>query len=261
MIRVVNGVKKGCFMSKLLQAEVDLHVHTVASGHAYSTVEENARAAAARGLRGVGMTDHGPSMPAAPHQYHFKVLGFIPEWLCGVRIFRGVEANILNGGALDLNDNELAPLDVVLAGFHADCGYTGTTAKEHTETLMKVMENPHVDIISHPGNPEFPLDYSAIVDQAIATGTALEINSCSFAKTRHGSAPNCRQIARLCAERGALVAVGSDAHIAVAVGDHDEALKAMVDAGIRPEQVVNCTLESTLEFLKLPMGEPHPKEK
>lgn len=238
-------------MTGLYQPEVDLHVHSVASGHAFSTIEEIARAAAAKGLRGVGLTDHGPAMPGGPHVYHFMVLGFIPETLCGVRIFKGIEANILDGGRLDLEEEYLQRLEVVLAGFHADCGYFGTTLRQHTATVLKAMENPRLNIISHPGNPEFPVDYPALVKQAVATGTALEINSSSFRKVRRGSAPNCLGIARLCAEHGALVAVGSDAHIAQSVGDFSDAMQALQQAGIRPEQVINRSLESTLDFLGL----------
>ena len=242
-------------MSEIFLPEVDLHVHTIASGHAFSTIEENARAAAERGLKGIGMTDHGPSMPGAPHLYHFMVLGFIPDTLCGVRIFRGIEANLQNDGRIDLDDSYLHTLDVVLAGFHADCGYTGTTREDHTRTMMLAMENPLVHIISHPGNPEFPIDYYAVVRQAVATGTALEINSSSFRRARRGSAPNCMEIARLCAEQGALVSIGSDAHIAQGVGEFSDSLQALRQVGIDPEQIVNRTLESTLAFLGLD-GEP-----
>lgn len=231
--------------------EVDLHVHTVASGHAYSTIEEITHAAAAKGMRGVGMSDHGPAMPAAPHVYHFMGLRFVPEWLNGVRVFRGVEANILDDGQIDLSDEFLMRLDVVLAGFHADCGYTGTTLAQNTKTMLQVMENPRVNIISHPGNPEFPIDHLAVVKQAVATGTALEINSSSFSNARCGSKPNCIEIARLCAEHGALIAIGSDAHIAQTVGEVADAIAVVQQAGIRWEQVVNRTLESTLKFLNI----------
>ena len=233
------------------QPEVDLHVHTVASGHAYSTIEEITRAAAKKGITGVGMTDHGPSMPAAPHQYHFMGLRFIPEMLGGVRVFKGVEANILDNGQIDLGDEYLRNLDVVLAGFHADCGYSGTTQADHTKTMLQVMEHPRVHIISHPGNPEFPIDYEAVVKQAVATGTALEINSSSFTNARCGSKPNCIAIARLCAEHGALIAIGSDAHIAQAVGDVAPAIEVVKQAGISPDKVVNRTLASTLAFLNI----------
>jgi putative hydrolase len=197
------------------------------------------------------MSDHGPAMPAGPHEYHFMGLRFIPEVLNEVRVFKGVEANILDAGMVDLGAEYLVNLDVVLAGFHADCGYSGTTVAQHTATMLAVMENPRVHIISHPGNPEFPVDYVALVKQAVATGTALEINNSSFCNARIGSAPNCLTIARLCAEHGALVAIGSDAHIAQSVGDVGVAMEVVQQAGISAEQVVNRTLTSTLAFLNM----------
>lgn len=77
-----------------LQFIADLHTHTIASGHAYSTVTENAHAAAQRGLKVLAITDHGPLMPGAPHPYYFGNLKVIPEYLYGVRILRGIEANV-----------------------------------------------------------------------------------------------------------------------------------------------------------------------
>jgi len=82
---------------------VDLHTHTIASGHAYSTLTENVQAASRRGLKLLGTTDHGPSMPGAPHLYHFGNLSILPESLFGVEILPGVEANITNHeGELDI---------------------------------------------------------------------------------------------------------------------------------------------------------------
>ena len=72
----------------MIRLEADLHVHTVASGHAYSTVEEITREAARRGLTLVGITDHGPGLPGGAHQYHFWNLRILPEVLNGVRILK-----------------------------------------------------------------------------------------------------------------------------------------------------------------------------
>jgi len=232
-------------------AETDLHVHTVASGHAYSTINEIAAEAARRKLRLIGMTDHGPALPGGPHPYHFQALRFIPQQIQGVRILRGVEANILGNGCLDLEDAQLAQLELVLAGFHPACGYVGRTQADHTQVVMSIMDKPQVHLICHPGNPEFPLDYQAIARYAAATGTALETNNSSFVVSRAGSADNCRRLARYCAEYGTPVALGSDAHIAQGVGELDRALDEARKAGIRPKQIINLTLASTLAFLGL----------
>ncbi|MEJ2202017.1 MAG: PHP domain-containing protein [Desulfuromonadaceae bacterium] len=83
--------------------EADLHIHTVGSGHAYSTIAEIAQEAARKGLKMVAMTDHGPALPGGPHAYHFAALRFVPEYLHGVRVLRGIEANIIGIGQLDLD--------------------------------------------------------------------------------------------------------------------------------------------------------------
>jgi putative hydrolase len=231
--------------------EADLHVHTIASGHAYSTINEIAAEAARRQLRLIGMTDHGPALPGGPHPYHFMALRFIPKHIGGVRILRGVEANILGDGRLDLDDPQLSQLELVLAGFHPGCGYAGRGQTDNTRAAMTIMDKPQVHVICHPGNPEFPLDYQVIARHAAATGTALEINNSSFGVSRAGSAENCRRLAGYCAQYGTPVALGSDAHIAQGVGQLDQALAEALQAGIQPEQIVNLTLTSTLAFLSL----------
>jgi putative hydrolase len=238
-------------MSSFVPPEADLHVHTLASGHAYSTLDEIAREAAGKGLRLVGMTDHGPALPGGPHSYHFAALRFVPESLHGVRILRGVEANILEGGRLDLADEILGSLDLVMAGFHEECGFDGRGAFANTRALLAVLEYSRVKVIAHPGNPAFPLDYEAVARRAAETGTALEINNSSFVLSRKGSEGNCLAIARLCARFGTPVTLGSDAHIAQGVGEFAAALSVVQRAGIPWEQVVNRTRESTLAFLGL----------
>lgn len=246
-----ESLKKGCFMPYPARPKADLHIHTIASGHAYSTIAEIAQEAARRGLELVGMTDHGPALPGGPHPYHFSALRFLPEYLHGVRVLRGIEANILDPGRLDLDDLILKRLDLVMAGFHEDCGYHSRGVSENTRVLLAVMEHPKVKVIAHPGNPNFPVDYRIVVQKSSETGTALEINNSSFVISRKGSAGNCREIIRLCAELGAPVTVGSDAHIAQGIGEFDAALKELLEGGVRWEQIVNRNGETTLRFLGL----------
>ena len=230
----------------------DLHTHTIASGHAYSTINELALAAAAKGLQGLGLTDHGPALPGGPHRYHFCAMRFIPQTIAGVRIFRGVEANLLDlKGALDLDQGVLGDLDFVMAGLHEGCGFCGRGIDQNTQAVLAVMENPLVRCISHPGNPLFPLHYEEIVRGALRTGTALEINNSSLGVSRKGSAGNCLEIARHCAQIGASVLLGSDAHISQGVGIFDDALRLVAEAGIAEEQVVNASWERLLALLKL----------
>ncbi len=230
----------------------DLHVHTVASGHAYSTINEIARAARRKGLKAVAITDHGPALPGGPHLYHFGAMRFIPPVICGVRIFRGAEANIIGSdGSLDLPESYLARLDFVLAGFHEGCGFDNRGIAANTDAVLKAMENRHVKAVAHSGNPQFPVSYRDLVAGASASGTALEINNSSLSMSRTGSRPNCEALAELIAGSDALVAVGSDAHIAQGVGVFDDAVALITKVGIGEEQVLNASGDRLAHFLGL----------
>lgn len=234
-----------------MQIIADLHTHTIASGHAYSTVNELAQAAASLGLAALGISDHGPAMPGGPHRYHFCAMRFIPREIAGVRILCGVEANILDTrGGLDLGPEVLSELDYVMAGLHEHCGFQPGDMGRNTEAVLAAMANPRVACISHPGNPAFPLRYREVVQAARETGTALEINNSSLTLSRKGSDGNCGEIARLCAELGASVLVGSDAHIAQGVGQFQAAVSLLTEAGVPESQVVNASYPQLVQFLE-----------
>ena len=103
----------------------DLHTHTIASGHAYSTVTENARAARAHGLELIAICDHGPGVPQGAHPWYFWNLKVIPSVLDGVRILKGCEANVSpdTDNGIDLPDQVLDLLDFVAVGFHPTTGF------------------------------------------------------------------------------------------------------------------------------------------
>ena len=91
----------------------------------------------------------------------------------------------------------------------------------------------------------------AVLKAAAKTGTAIEINNASFVGSRLGSVENCKEIAKLCARFNVPVMINSDAHIAQTVGDLDAAIRVVQEAGVKWEQIVNRTIESTFEFLGL----------
>lgn len=228
----------------------DTHVHTVASGHAYSTVIEIAKAASEKGLELVAITDHGPSMPGGPHPYYFGNLRVIPESIDGVRILKGAEANIIDyNGNLDIPSYLLAKLEVVIASFHYIC-YPGGDVETNTRALINAMKNPYVDIIAHPGNPEFPINIEKVLAAAKEYDKLIEINNSSFIGSRCGSEKNCKMIARKAKELGVKLVLGSDAHIAFDVGRFDVALSVVEEAGISEEQIINTSGQKLLGYLK-----------
>lgn len=228
----------------------DLHVHSIGSGHAYSTITEILQAAAGKGLELVGITDHGPAMPDGPHPFYFSNQRVWPGEMFGVTLLKGVEANIIDdAGNLDLSEFYLRKMDIVLAGLHVAV-YPVADEETYTRAILNAILNPLVDIIVHPGNPYYPLDYEKVVRLAAKCGVALEVNNSSLTDgSRSGSNSNCAQIAGLIAQSGALVAVGSDAHIACDVGNFDHALELLLQAGVKEEQIINTSEERIRRYL------------
>jgi len=227
----------------------DLHVHTVASGHAYSTVKEIACSAVEKGLAMIALTDHGPGMPGGAHAYHFSNQTAIPDYLFGVRVLKGIEANVMDRfGKLDLDAFRLGKLDIVAVGLHTVCAPYGTV-KENTSMMLAAMQNPFVDVIVHPGNPEYLIDEEAVVKEAARCGVALEVNNSSLTVSRKGSLSHCDNIVGLAREFGAKLLVGSDSHFCETVGEFSVAAELLKKNEIPEEQVVNTSIERVLAHL------------
>jgi putative hydrolase len=226
--------------------KADLHVHTVASGHGFSTI----RVAAERGIEMVGMTDHGPAMPGGAHPYHFANMVVLPRVLSGVKVLRSGECNIVDaGGSLDLDDRMLEVMDIVHAGFHILTAYEGCSVEENTRAVLAVMKSGRVDVLVHPGNPAFPLDYGTVVKAAASNNVLLEINNSSSVVVRKGSLDNCRVILAEAMKAGARICIGTDAHDAAQVGVVDRALELIDEVGFPSEMIANRDAAAVLDFL------------
>jgi putative hydrolase len=230
----------------------DFHMHTVSSGHAYSTIEEYVARARKVGLKLIAITDHGPAMPGAPHYYHFSNFRMLPRKINGVRIIRGAEANIINDrGELDLKDEELlwGELEMVMATFHPRCGYEDRGEAENTRVMIKAIQNPWVKIIAHPENPKFLVNARDVVAAAKERGVLIEINNSSDL-SRPGSFEKCVEFAREVKRAGWKVAVGTDSHISTMLGEYSHALKIIKIAGLEPDDIINTSEKLIKEYLK-----------
>ena len=158
----------------------DMHTHTVASGHAFSTFKENVEEAAAKGLYAMGMSDHAPAMPGSAQEIYFGNFKSIRRELMGVKIYTGVEANIMDfNGTLDLGECTLKKMDYVIASLHVPCIRPGSP-RENTDALIGAMKNPYVKIIGHPDDDRYPLEYDRLIPAALENRVALEVNNSSF---------------------------------------------------------------------------------
>ena len=194
--------------------EADLHTHTVASTHGFSTITENCARAKELGVKCLAMTDHGPAMPDSPHIWHFGNMRVLPRKILGVTVLKGVEANIIDyDGGLDVCDGSPYKFEFVVASYHRYYFENFERQSEETVTkgYLKLLENPSVDMIGHPTTKHFPVDWRVLVSAAKEAGVLLELNESSI---RDGKSPKETVVEMLleCKKQRCPIAVNTDSH-------------------------------------------------
>ena len=231
---------------------VDLHTHTIASGHAYNTIYEMARSASEKGVGLLGISDHGPAMEGSASKHYFRSSSVIPRELFGLKLLFGCELNIIDlEGHVDLDEVFSAPLDYAVASMHDVCIRSGTM-EENTRAYQKAMDNPKVNIIGHPDDGTFPVDFDVLARSAAEHGVLLELNEASVrpGSYRKNARANAVKLLDRCAHHGTRIVVSSDAHIERDILRHDSALALLREVDFPEELVVNRSVELTLQILK-----------
>ena len=228
----------------------DVHMHSILSGHAFGTVWELAQEAAARNLKLIGVTEHGPGIPGTCDPIYFRNFIDAPRILYGVEMLYGSEVNVLNSGEVDLDQRHLDCLDYAVAGIHGLC-YENEGMVKNTDNVIRCMENDKVKFISHPDADTFPLDYPALVQGAKEYHTALEVNNSSLRKPklRPGCVENYTKMLPLCMEYGVNIIVNTDAHDPGAVGDFTLARALLEKLQMDESLILNNDLEKLKTFL------------
>ena len=224
---------------------LDVHLHTTASGHAYSSVMEYVTEAINKGLKLIAVTDHAPSMPGACSKLHFINLRVIPDFINGLEILKGVELNILDiEGHIDLSENILRKLQVRIASLHPSC-IEAKPGFDYTQTIINAMSNPYVDIIGHLGDPKYMFDVTKVVSAAKALGKVLEINNESFnpLSSRVGGNETINKLVCACRDMYVPIIASSDAHFHVHLGDFSYIKQMIIDSKIPKELILNTSVE------------------
>ena len=233
---------------------LDIHTHTLVSGHAYGTIREMAQGAQEKGLALLGLSEHAPGIPGTAHPFYYLGLDFIPRKLYGVEIIHGSEINVLNDGTLSLEERYISRLDYGIVGLHAPC-YDDVGRAKNTENLISCMKHEKVFFVSHPDDDHIPLDYEELVAAAKEHHVALEVNNHSLEKPerRLNCIQNYETMLRLCMQAGVPVIVSSDAHDPSGVGEFAQARKMLERVGFDEDLVLNTSVEKFKRFVNLPM--------
>jgi DNA polymerase (family X) len=163
----------------------DLHMHTTATD-GRATLEEMAEAARERGYEYIAITDHSKALAMANGLNERRAVEFarqvreINRSGAGLRIFSGIECDILKDGSLDLADDALAELDIVIASVHS---HMNLESAEMTDRLLRALECPHVRVLGHLTGrlllqrEPYPFDFDRVAAEAVRRGVWLEINA------------------------------------------------------------------------------------
>lgn len=228
--------------NSLMKILADFHTHTIASGHyTTDTVTFMAEEAFKRGILYLGITDHAPKMPGAANASYFRNLKYCDKKLYGVNILYGAELNVLNEkGEVDLPEDILRNLDYAIASLHKDA-IKPRSENLDTAALTAAAENPHINIIGHPDDPTFSVNFSALTDAAKKTGTIIEFNAVGVSPEgyRKKNIEGIIETLLLCKNKGVYVSLGSDSHGRKKIADFDNCLKVLKDVSFPSELVLN----------------------
>jgi DNA polymerase (family 10) len=236
-------------LPKLIEAgdiKGDLHMHTTASdGH--NSILEMAEAALAVGYTYIAITDHSKilamtgGLDEKRALEHIKNIQEVDRRMEGrIRVFSGIEVDILADGALDMADEVLAQMDVVIASVHTRFEQS---REEMTARVLRAIENPNVRILGHPTGrlllrrEPFAIDIGAVLRRCAELGVIPE----------HNAAPerldlNDRDL-RLAKESGCKITMNSDSHDSRNLGKMEYGIRQLKRAWLGPKDVLN-TLEA-----------------
>ena len=216
-----------------MEVVAETHCHTCACDHAFSTLYENVRYAAAIGMPFLCITEHAPAMTDGPHEWFFRNLPkVVPERLDGVVVLRGAEANIMDyDGGLDLSARSLEQLDWVIASYHTVC-IQPSTVEDHTR---------------------YPFDMDTVMRAFARNGKIVEINAHSFS-ARPGSRERCREVALACKRQGVRIVCSSDAHFFTEIGQVGPALEMLREIAFPEELVLNTDYDRFLAVAREKSG-------
>ena len=233
--------------------ELDVHTHTLVSGHAFSSLQEMALVAADKGLKLLGITEHAPALPGSCQLIYFRNLHVVPRKMYGIDLMLGAEINILDTlGSLDMDEFHMKKLDLSIAGIHSLC-YQQGTPEENTAGMIAAISNPYMQMISHPGDGTAKLIFEPIVLAAKEHRVLLEINNSSLKPIRHKveARGNNLEILRLCKRYEVPVILGSDAHISFDIANYEYALQLVAEAEFPEDLIMNSSVRKFKNYLNI----------
>jgi len=208
----------------------DLHIHSIGSGHAYSTISEIFKYASDHKMDIIAIADHGPNMEGASHLGYFENITRLPKVIGSVLFLKSCEANILNTkGEIDIPPEIQNKLDFVMAGIHRRTDYLSSDNKDkNTEAIINAIVNNNIKVITHPIRPEFPVNILAITKMCAKNKVSMEINLETLRANRNNTTfiRDIKSLIDNVIKNNGKLVISSDAHFVSEIGD-DSILKEL----------------------------------
>jgi DNA polymerase (family 10) len=192
----------------------DVHMHTVETD-GRNTIEEMAEAAKERGYKYMAITDHSKNLAFANGLddkravEHIKRIRAVDEQMEGIRIFAGVEVDILADGTLDLSDSVLEQMDIVIASVHS---HFNQSRAEMTDRFLRAVQNPNTSLLGHPTGrlllrrEGYAFDLDSVMKAAAQKKVAMELNAYP------DRLDLCDRHLRLAKQHGVKIVINTDSH-------------------------------------------------
>ncbi|PIN86604.1 hypothetical protein COV19_03745 [Candidatus Woesearchaeota archaeon CG10_big_fil_rev_8_21_14_0_10_44_13] len=235
--------------------KIDLHIHSIHSGHAYGTIYDIMRDAKSKGMEMIAITDHGPSMLGASTHIHFMMFGRSPKDHDGMEVLWGCEANIIDGeGSIDLDEKIVKKIDLLLLGLHLGTPYKDLGEKRNTEAVIKCFRKHPIHIFVHPATLFYKYDVEKVYQAACDNNILLEMNLANLAMLEDGDEKirfeDLKKMVDIAKKNKKKIIVNSDAHFLHEIGD-DSLLKKYWDRlGLDESMIINNYPDELRAFIK-----------
>ncbi|MBN2111495.1 PHP domain-containing protein [Candidatus Woesearchaeota archaeon] len=242
--------------------KIDLHIHTIHSGHAYGTFYNVIEEAARKKMKMIAITDHGPTVLGSASRLHFGMGERAPKFHKGVKILWGCESDPVDGsGTLDTSEKNLKKLDILLVGFHEPTPYKDLGKEKNTQMLIKCFKKYKPHIFTHPSRQMYPFDLEKVCQAACDNDVLLELNLAELsyinrkpAKERERRLDMVKKTVDIARKNKKKMILNSDAHFLHEIGDDSILKKYKKRIGLTDDMIINNYPKELIKILGRKLG-------
>lgn len=233
--------------------EADMHTHTIKSHSGHSTLYENVEAAKRKNLKAIAITDYGPEYNNSNTKRDLLSQGlYIPREIDGVKIYKGIEINILDihTGKLDITESEASQFDWTIAAYNKGSEYDARyiTAAMIERTLSEVLKNPTIMMVGHPERFQTTFNINNFIELCKTYGKVVELNTLFLGE--EGYYKHAKMLMEECKKQQCPICVNSDAHVATQVGEFSTAFALLSSIDFPQELIINKSVERLQRYIE-----------